>query len=63
MLKRGKSEVSTTTTTVQYIMTKILQNYSNFSFYITVYSAHNEDKIQYPDIDICIGEPLGWITP
>jgi len=44
-------------------MTKILQNYSNFSFYNTVYSAHNENKIQYPDIDMCIGEPLVWMTP
>jgi len=50
--------VSTTTATVQYIMTKILQKYSNFSLYNTVYSAHNENKIQYPDIDMCIGEPL-----
>jgi len=50
--------VSTTTATVQYIMTNILQKYSNFSFYNTVYSAHNENKIQYPDIDMCIGELL-----
>jgi len=35
--------VSTTTATVQYIMTKILQKYSNFSFYNTVYCAHNEN--------------------
>jgi len=39
--------VSTTTATVQYIMTKILQKYRNFSFYNTVYSAHNKNKIQY----------------
>jgi len=38
-------------------MTKILQKYTNFSFYNTVYSAHNENKIQYPDIDVC------WWTP
>ena len=44
--------------TVQYIMAKILQKYSKFSFYNTVYSARNENKIQYPDIDMCIGEPL-----
>jgi len=50
--------VSTTTATVQYIITKILQKYSNFCFYNTVYSAHKENKIQYPDIDMCIGEPL-----
>jgi len=45
-------------------MTKILQKYSNFSFYNTVYSAHNENKIQYPDIEMymCIGEPLVWMT-
>jgi len=49
--------VSTTTATVQYIMTKILQNCGNL-FYNTVYSAHNENKIQYPDVDVCIGEPL-----
>ena len=23
-----------------------------------MYSAHNENKIQYPDIDMCIGETL-----
>ena len=39
-------------------MTKILQKYSNFSSYNTVYSAHYENKIQFPDIDMCIGEPL-----
>ena len=50
--------MSTTTATVQYIMTTILQKYSKFSFYNIVYSAHNENKIQYPDIDMCIGEPL-----
>jgi len=50
--------VSTTTATVQYIMTEILQKYSKFSFYTTVHSAHRENKIQYPDIGICIGEPL-----
>ena len=55
--------VSSTTATVQYIMTKILQKYSNFSFYKTVYSAHNENKIQYPEIDMRIGEPLVWIKP
>jgi len=38
-------------------MTKILQNCGNL-FYNTVYSAHNENKIQYPDVDVCIGEPL-----
>jgi len=43
-------------------MTKILQKYSNVSFYTTVYNAHNENKIQYPDIDMCIGEPLVWMT-
>jgi len=32
--------------------------YSKFSFYNTVYSAHNEKKIQHPEIDMCIGEPL-----
>jgi len=42
---------------------KILQKYSNFSFYNTVYSAHNENKIQYPDIDMCIGEPLAQRFP
>jgi len=26
-----------------------------------VYSAHNNNKIQYPDIDMCIGEPLVWM--
>jgi len=51
-------KVSTTTATVHYIMTKILQKYSNFSFYNTVYTAHNENKIQYPDLGMCIGEPL-----
>jgi len=49
--------VSTTTATVQYIMTKILQDYSNFSFYNAVYSAHNENKTQYPDVDVY------WWTP
>jgi len=44
-------------------MTEILQKYSNFSLYNTVYSAHNENKIQNPDIDMCIGEPLVWMTP
>jgi len=44
-------------------MTKILQKYSNVSFYTTVYNAHNENKIQYRDIDMCIGEPLVWMTP
>jgi len=34
--------VSTTTATVQYILTKTLQKYSKFSFYNTVYSAYNE---------------------
>jgi len=43
-------------------MTKILQKYSNVSFYTTVYNAHNENKIQYRDIDMCIGEPLVWMT-
>jgi len=37
-------------------MTKILQKY--ISFLKTVYSAHNENKIKYPDIDMCIGELL-----
>ena len=37
---------------------KILQKYSKFSFYNHVYSAHNENEIEYPDIDMCIGEPL-----
>jgi len=55
--------VSTTIATVQYVMTKTLQKYSKFYFYNIVYSAHNENKIQYPDIDICIGEPLVWMTP
>ena len=50
--------MSTTTATVQYIITKILHKYGNLSLYNTVYSAHNEDKIQYPDIDMCIGESL-----
>jgi len=50
--------VSTTTAVVQYIMTKMLQKYSNFSFYSTVYSAHNKNKIQYPHNDMCIGEPV-----
>jgi len=36
----------------------IAKKYSNFSFNNTVYSTHNENKIQYPDIDMCIGEPL-----
>jgi len=27
-----------------------MEKYSNFSFYNTAYSAHNENKIQYPDI-------------
>jgi len=36
--------VPTTTATVQYIMTKTLKKYSKFSFYNTVYSAHNENK-------------------
>jgi len=44
-------------------MTKILQKFSKFSFYNTVYSAHNENEIVYPDIDMCIGEPLVWMTP
>jgi len=39
-------------------MTKILQKYSNFFFHNIVYSAHNEIKIQYPDIDVCLGEAL-----
>jgi len=39
-------------------MTTILQKYSKFSFYNTVYSACNENEIEYPDIDMCIGEPL-----
>jgi len=39
-------------------MTKILQKYGNFSFCNTVHSAHNENKIQYPDNDMSIGEPL-----
>jgi len=43
-------------------MTNILQKYSNFCFYNTVYSAHN-NKMQYPDTDMCIGEPLVWMTP
>jgi len=43
-------------------MSKIFQKYSNFSFYNAVYSAHNENKIQYPEIDMCIGEPLVWMT-
>jgi len=36
---------------------KNLQKYSNFSFYNTVYSANNENKIQYPDINMCIVNP------
>ena len=43
-------------------MAKVLQKCRNFSFYNTVYSAHNENKIQYPDIDMCIVEPLVWMT-
>jgi len=39
-------------------MTKILQKYSNFSFYNTVYSAQNENKIQNPDTYMCIGKLL-----
>jgi len=62
VLKRGKGEQCPPQAAVQYIMTKILQKYSKFSFYNTVYSAHNENKIQYPDIDMCIGEPLVWMT-
>ena len=58
VLKRDKSKQCTTTATVQYIITKILQKYSEFSFYNTVYSAHNENEVEYPDIDMCIGEPL-----
>jgi len=46
--------VSTTTATMQYIMSKLLRKYSNFSFYNTVYSAHSENKIQYPATDMCI---------
>jgi len=54
--------VSTTTATVQYIMTKILQKYSMFSFQNTVYYSHNENEIEYPGINMCIGEPLAWMT-
>jgi len=39
-------------------MTQILQKYSNFSFCNTVHGAHKENKIQYPDVHMCIGEPL-----
>jgi len=46
--------VSTTTATAQYTMAKTLQNYSNFSFYNTAYSAHKENKIQYPDICVLV---------
>jgi len=37
---------------------KHIAKYGNFSFYNSVYSAHNENKIQCPDIDMYIGEPL-----
>ena len=50
--------MSTTTATVRYIMTKILQKYSKFSFYNTVYSAHYKNEIEYSGTDMCDGEPL-----
>jgi len=37
---------------------KNIAKYGNFSFYNSVYSAHNENEIEYPDIDMCIDEPL-----
>jgi len=37
---------------------KDIEKYSNFSIFNAVYSAHNENIIQYPDVDMCIGEPL-----
>jgi len=55
--------VSTTTATVRYIMTKILQKYSKFSFYNTVYSAHYKNEIEYSGTDMCDGEPLVWMIP
>jgi len=55
--------VSTITATVPYVMTKMFQKYSNFSFYNAVHSAHNENEIQYPDTDMCIGESIVWMTP
>ena len=42
---------------------KDIEKYSNFSIFNAVYSAHNENIIQYPDVDMCIGEPLMWMTP
>jgi len=57
--KEGQERtVFTTTATVQYVMTNILQKYSKFSFYNSVYSDHNENEIEYPNIDMCIRETL-----
>jgi len=42
--------VSTTTATVQYIMTKILQKYSNFSFRNTVYSRPHQFWVNVSDL-------------
>jgi len=51
--------VPTTAGTVQYID----KNTVTFLFTNTVYSAHNENKIEYADIDMCIDEPLVRMTP
>ena len=63
MLKRGKSEQCPPQ---QLLCSTLWQKYSKntVTFLFTIlYSAHNENKIQYPDIDMCIGEPLVWMTP
>jgi len=47
--------MSTTTATVQYIMTKILQKHNNFSFYNTVLCTVLTTSIKYSTlILICV---------
>jgi len=44
-----------------YDKNSLLQNYSKFSIYNTVYSAHNENKVQYPVIDVCLWTPSAGV--
>ena len=59
----GKSEQCPPQQLLWNTLWQNIAKHSKFSFYNTVYSAHNENETEYPDIDMCVGEPLVWMTP
>ena len=61
----GKSEQCPPQQLLWNTLWQNIAKHSKFSFYNTVYSAHNENETEYPGTDMYrpIGEPLLWMTP